>query len=274
MMTARFIKEIRSGNFNNSLDQAIKATMLFNIMENHFNGSSKKCHKLLFIGYDGCLASAVAKSDKNHSAIYELASQGGLYLGRTGGEKVGDQETDTAPGWASIFTGAWAEEHGVYNNSNVLSGKTSIMLKLALTGIPVSFSFSWDAHKNITYKNEVSIAPKTFIYCDDDLHTLESMRKSLKNGYKAVFGIFEHCDHEGHNSGFSTKNIEYMEALAKSEDFAKILINDIKKSPSYENEDWLIIIASDHGGKKRVHGGKSKMESTVFFASNKKIFDD
>ena len=41
-------------------------------------------------------------------------------------------------------------------------------------------------------------------------------------------------------------------------------INAIKARPTYETEDWLIIITSDHGGIKRNHGKESIQERMTF----------
>ncbi|MDR0752182.1 MAG: hypothetical protein LBF12_06365 [Christensenellaceae bacterium] len=274
LKTLKFKREISYGSFDNALESAIDATKLFDKMQEHFEKPNLKKPMLLFIGYDGCLTNAVAITKENPtSAIGKILKEGAIYIGRTGGERIGDQQTDTAPGWASIFTGAWGRENGVINNSDVLSEKTkSIMCKLLLKGTSASFVFSWACHKEITYNREAKNYPNRYLKAEDDEQTLELMRSRLKAGDCAIFGIFEHCDHEGHKSGFSINNKEYMNALNTSETYANIIIEDVIARKTYKEEDWLILIATDHGGVRKKHGGRTKMETTIFFASNKKVF--
>ena len=49
----------------------------------------------------------------------------------------------------------------------------------------------------------------------------------------------------------------------------KKLIEAVKARPTYETEDWLILITSDHGGYVRGHGGSTLMERMMFIVTNK-----
>lgn len=49
------------------------------------------------------------------------------------------------------------------------------------------------------------------------------------------------------------------------------LLQAIYSRPSFENEDWLIIITADHGGIQTWHGGQTLEERTTWIACNKAI---
>jgi hypothetical protein len=75
----------------------------------------------------------------------------------------------------------------------------------------------------------------------------------------------------GHGSGFSANNPKYKQAYLDDETAAYELINAIQSRETYAQEDWLIVIASDHGGKGLTHGGRSIQERMTFIVCNKEI---
>ena len=63
----------------------------------------------------------------------------------------------------------------------------------------------------------------------------------------------------------------YVEAFKGCDHDAIEVIRAIESRTTYDEEDWLIIITSDHGGRGTRHGGQSIMERTTFISTNKKI---
>ena len=49
------------------------------------------------------------------------------------------------------------------------------------------------------------------------------------------------------------------------------MINAIRARPAYDNEDWLIIITSDHGGFATGHGPQFATARQVFIVANKDL---
>lgn len=62
---------------------------------------------------------------------------------------------------------------------------------------------------------------------------------------------------------------DYRNAFADAEKTSKACIDAIKARATYDTEDWLIIITSDHGGINTGHGGVSMQERYMFIATNK-----
>lgn len=277
----QFRKDVESKAFyENTLDDRMPQTVIYNIIAEHFNNNtSGKTPKMLFIGYDGCLASMpVLHMDEENSGAKKLKDEGAAYLLYGGGEKIGDQQTSTAPGWATELTGKWATEHGVKSNGDVLNESTrTILYTLAEGGKKVSFNTIWQTHFTTTYKLEKSAAELKGYDIEykkhkENIEVSNAMIDEIASGEKdVVFGILEYTDGNGHATGFSDKNKNYIKGYIEQDMKAYAMQNAVKSRATYENEDWLIIIASDHGGKLLTHGGKSIMESTVLFITNKKL---
>jgi predicted AlkP superfamily pyrophosphatase or phosphodiesterase len=276
----RFIATINAapaGTFNNSLGNRTPQTELYDVMVKHLTEerADGKTPKLLFIGYDGCIAAGIAvRAEEQTSAVNRLAKEGGLWLGQAGGAVVGDQQTRTAPGWGSMFTGVWASEHGIFSNKDTLNGNVhSIFYAMDALGKKVSFNFSWKPHLTVTYANEAAQRPALFNLHNNDRATTAAMLAEIGRGDDGVFGTLEYTDHAGHSTGYSIHNKTYMRALANAEKDANLLIDAAEqRQAEHPDEDWLIIITTDHGGYALNHKGATAMESTTFFASNRSIF--
>ena len=109
--------------YENTLETAVPQTELYSIIEEHFKSDlpfGKFTKKAIVIGYDGCRADALSLC-KEDGAIYKLITEGAkAYLSYCGGvnyPQFNKQATSTAPGWASILTGKWADEHGISDSS-------------------------------------------------------------------------------------------------------------------------------------------------------------
>ncbi len=63
-----------------------------------------------------------------------------------------------------------------------------------------------------------------------------------------IFLHFDDVDHAGHSYGFSPTVPQYITAIENTDTRAGQVIAAIQARPSYANEDWLIIVTTDHGG--------------------------
>ena len=255
----------------NTMDSRIPHTNLYDVMQSHMQAENAK---LLFIGYDGALATAAGQQAQlPESAMGALAQQGGLWLAQTGGSFPGEQQTRTAPGWTSMFTGVWAGRHGVHKNGDTLDpGVRTVLYQWSERGKDVSFSYSWEPHGTETYKHEAEKFPGVFRCCADDAGTLDSMLEAVEAGQDAVFGILEYTDHAGHSMGYSAGSPFYKKAMKDAEAAANELIAAAQAREEQYGEDWLIVITTDHGGYGFDHIAHSLMETTTFIAANKAIF--
>lgn len=278
--------------FKNTIDTAIPQTKIDEIVTNFLTSpleEGKQEKKVLVLGYDGfrfdALESLLQESD---TSMKEVGIHGGLYVMYAGGEEESLQETSTAPGWASILTGSWSDVTQVYDNEDEKSSQAETFLwRMAKNGYSSAYISSWGTHFDTTYRRDIAQIkeeglPIAYVQTNDDLDTLQttlhfimdpiSFDKAEENDPDILFTIFEYSDHEGHTSGFSIDNPAYMKACTDADTAGKQILEALKERKNYEQEDWLILITTDHGGTSTGgHGGQSEGERTTWLATNKEL---
>jgi predicted AlkP superfamily pyrophosphatase or phosphodiesterase len=270
--------------YENTLETAIPQTDLYEIIESHFEGElpeGKTEKKAIVLGYDGCRADALTLVEEE-GAIFKLITEGGkAYIAYCGGvnyPQFNTQDTSTAPGWASILTGKWADDHGITGNSIVKSLDHLTLLTTLVEDGKVddsAFYVSWNGHfvgDDSTYKAEKAYCEEKgldviFSDADDDNGTQANTLKDVMSADCSdfIFTIYEHTDHEGHSTGFSINNPDYQRGFSEEEAFARQVIEEIENRATYETEDWLIVITSDHGGYNTGHGAFTIQERMTFY---------
>lgn len=286
----KYISAINAkGLFDNTYETRIPQTVVGNAILSHFE-KSDKTPKCLFIGWDGCRGDAMKyliKSDDEKvsgcndtnafSAIAALKASGGLYVSYVGGEETSPQETSTAQGWASALCGKWMKK--AYKQGIEWSLDESFptaMKSLALKGYQSSFNAIWPIHFDNTYVKEIENAqkcnlPQYYFKFETDTELHENLIERIKSDDDFIFGIYENPDCNGHGTGFGDDNYRYVSGVCNLDRLSYILMNEIKNRPDFEKEDWLVIIASDHGGHSTRHGTQKIEDRTTFFAISKPI---
>lgn len=255
----------------------------------HFNSplpEGKTEKKAIVIGYDGCRADALTLTENNFSGINKMLGNGAslklAYCGGVNYPAENTQDTSTAPGWCSVLTGVWADKNGVTGNgiTKTMEYKT-LMTSLTEEKVIDSASFitSWNGHfetDNSTYKLEKEYCEENglnvrFNYCLEDTASARTAIKDIKSDDCSdfIFAIYEGTDHAGHTFGFSSNNPIYRAGFRLNDILAYRTLEAIESRGTYESEDWLIILTSDHGGFETDHGGPSIQERMIFILTNK-----
>lgn len=284
-------KNIATVGYENTVETAIPQTELYNVITEHFNSElpeGKTEKKAIVIGYDGCRADILVVKSEDNSAVSALLKDGAsinlMYCGGVNYPETNTQDTSTAPGWCSILTGQWADVHGVTGNDipKSMDAKT-LMTTLTENGTIGSASFitKWAGHfsrKNATYLPEVDYCtehalPVTFTKCDNDEASHQEVLAEINDEACSDFiiVIYEPTDSTGHNEGFSFNNPAYKEAFLSADAYGYETIEAIKARPTYDTEDWLIIVTSDHGGIGTGHGDASIQERMTFAVMNREF---
>lgn len=272
----------------NTIETAIPQTELYNVIKNHFEGElpeGKTEKKAIIIGYDGCRVDVLKLAEGGIKYMMDKgASVNYAYCGGVNYPEKNTQDTSTAPGWCSILTGVWADKHGITANDITKSMEYKTLLTSLVEDETIDSSMfitKWKGHfdrDNATYLEEKAYCEENnlnvvFNRCDDDKASLDYTINEIKkeNCADFMFVIYEHTDSAGHNSGFTYNNPKYRNAFIEMDNYGLDTIKAIENRETYETEDWLIIITSDHGGIRTNHGGDSIQERMTFIVMNKEI---
>ena len=283
-----YIQNIASVGYENTIETAYPQTDLYGIIEEHFKSElpeGKTEKKVAVIGYDGCRADIVAERKEEGAVSYLLQNGASINLSYCGGVNYPEkntQHTSTAPGWCSILTGVWADKHGIDKNGVIKSLDYKMIMTTLIEEKVIdnaSFITKWDGH--FTDSDSTYIDEKA--YCEENNIDIEfTLRKNKSDIHKGameeitsadcsdfVFIIYENTDSAGHNYGFSFNNPLYKNGFNKEDAYGYEVIKAIEARETYEAEDWLIIVTSDHGGFGTGHGHESIQERMTFVVMNK-----
>ncbi len=214
-----------------------------------------KTPKVLFIGTDGFRGDVYGTiATPNLDA---LVADG--YLGREG------LTADTAisgTGWSSLFTGVERDKHGVYDNS--FSGKNyadwpdvlsriervapSKNTAVALAWSPLATQLPWTG-------------VDTVYDAGSDANVLSKALQLLGQsaGPDVLLLDFNEPDGAGHAGTYFNRDASgYTDAIRGVDASIGKLMAALRARPNYANEDWLVIVGTDHGGS--IHHGHNTPE--------------
>ena len=276
----------------------LTVSLLIVTMINGCNASAQipaKTPKAIFIIVDGIPADVLEKTDTPQ--MDDIAGHSGYARSYVGGEPGGASETPTvsAPGYNSLLTGTWANKHNVYDNdveepnyqywdifriakthdpslhtalfSTWLENRT----RLVGDGLPEAGGDKLDYHFD-GFEYDTERFPhdmlRTYIRNIDDLVSSEAARYVAEHGPDLSWVYLEFTDDVGHALGDSP---EQTAAVGIMDGNIGKIWNAVKKRQDAHNEDWLIIVTTDHGrdpvtGKD--HGGQTERERTTWIVTN------
>lgn len=224
--------------------------------------------RLLLIGIDGCRASALTVATTPN---LDNLMQTGYYTlnGLTGAP------TWSGVGWTSMMTGVWKDKHGVNDNSYIgqdLNYKH--FFKYVNDQHPQLAKYSivhWGPIN--THLANFSAGEQQFTY-GTDLEVENKVVDVLTNeDPDVIFVHFDDVDHAGHADGFTENEPGYISAIELVDGQVGSILTALYARADYANENWLIMISTDHGGNESGHGGASPEERTIFIIASGAVDD-
>ena len=229
--------------------------VLGNSCYRHFQKQKNKYNldKVLLIGIDGLRPDVLlqAATPNIDSLIEDAAYSFGT---RTGTHTV------TGPGWFNILTGVWEDKHGVKDNS--FKGANYQQFPNLVTRLEDNDpNFNTYSLASLSWINDI-IIPRvdTEFYRpfekEGDLKVAEKASRLLSHhNVDFMFAYFLGVDIAGHNYGFDPQVPEYLAEIETIDHYVGMLMQGLKSRSTYNQERWLTIFTSDHGGKGKSHDG-------------------
>ena len=231
--------------------------------------------KVLLIGIDGVRPDVLAEVPTPN--IDSLAANGWYTAAaRTTTPSV------SGPSWSSMLTGVWPEKHGVTNNS--FTGRDYDTWPGFLTRAererPELSTFAavdWLPLAELPEGGPVLSAAidKRVVVDGYDLGWAEADGEIASRAVlhlvgedpDAMFVYLGNPDETSHQHG--SIGTEYREAIALADWHVGMLIDAVRVRRHTRDENWLVLISTDHGRREDGgHGGDSPEEMTIFILAS------
>ncbi|WP_082018717.1 alkaline phosphatase family protein [Pedobacter kyungheensis] len=222
-----------------------------------------KPKKVLFIGIDGCVWKAITAA--NAPNLKTLMDQS-----YTSTNALAEVPTWSSNGWSALFTGVGVAKHKASDNS--FSGADFVnypsffrQIKTSLPALRTASIVTWSSINNyIVATPDVTVKQNS---ASDNATEVRIIQEITSSNTDVAFCHFDDVDHAGHASNYRTTTQMYMDSVKAVDARVGRILNAVKARPTYNNEDWLIVVATDHGGDSS-HGGSSYLERNAFIILN------
>jgi len=258
-------------------------------------GEKTKTPKAVFIIVDGIAGDVIQKL--NPPVLGEISKVGGFTLAHVGGGKGTYSQTPTisAVGYNSLLTGTWVNKHNVWDNDIAepnynywnlfrIAKQNNPALKTAVFstwednrtkligegvqeagGVSVDFKFDGLEHDTVKYPHDTT---RIFIQRIDEAVSDEAARIISTEAPDLSWVYLEFTDDMGHKYGDSQ---QFHDAIMAADKQIGKVWEAIKRRQSEHDEDWLIVITTDHGRDSQTghhHGGQSDRERLTWIVTN------
>jgi len=194
--------------------------------------------------------------------------------------------TISGPSWASLFTGVLATSHNIYNNKfqGHRLGDYPDFIARVLHAWPERQWFAGAAWEPLVSEHSGGpllarggvLPARRGTPAVDQSHWFEDDQEIADKAVAAISDfdsevgsvsfVYQHAvDMTGHKIGV---NEHYVAALTASDRRLGEVLDAVEARPSFAREDWLIVVATDHGHVDGGgHGGDDPHERTAWIAA-------
>jgi predicted AlkP superfamily pyrophosphatase or phosphodiesterase len=229
--------------------------------------------RVLVIGVDGVRLDVLRTAATPH--LDAIAAGGFLAPVRI------DDGTPTwsGPCWATVVTGVSVAKHNVLHNvftGHRLADHPDFLTLASLAGKRTYLSVgSWEPLATTACGGPLFGAPDRVTFtsfghdCErgDEAATVDAERELAAPGadYDVAFVYLGDVDETGHRVGVGA---EYTAAVERADARIGRLVATLRTRPSYAEEQWTVIVVTDHGHvDEGGHGGDSDVERTAWIAA-------
>ncbi|WP_316827806.1 alkaline phosphatase family protein [Pedobacter miscanthi] len=204
--------------------------------------------KILVISIDGLTGTELQAVAPTNIATLQKNSKYTYNTLKTGSD---------AAGWVSMLTGTSSVKHqisndnfertagsGVDEHAPIVSYRNVFDYITQYKSVKTAFVTPWLNLRN--YMKNADFLPVV----STDLAVKDST-VSILNSQTALGTMvvnFRDVEAAGDNGGYLATNANYKNAIVKSDEYVGNILTALKARKNYANEDWLVIVTSNHGG--------------------------
>jgi hypothetical protein len=235
------------------------------------SGLEAREKKVLTIAMDGLRPDALAAANTpNIDALLD-----GSFFGTGGPSGIfsmnaqAEHLTFSGPGWGAYMTGLHVDRHGADTNGfeHVVPGTTDwfVPLETFNPALDTRRVLTWNI-ANTSFPSGADVA-ENYEYSTngDQLMTNRVAQMMQDSATDAVMMFYSDTDVAGHSCGFSPTAPCYITAIQKVDQQLGQVFSAMHARPTFANEDWLVIITTDHGGLGTGHSGGLPEQRTIPF---------
>ena len=231
--------------------------------------------RVLLIGIDGVRPDVLADVP---TPVMDSLAAGGWYTAdtRTTIPSV------SGPAWSSILTGVWPAKHGVLDNgfqgrryaehadflTLVERERPGLSTFAALDWLPLAVLDGGGPALSDAIDTRFVVDGYELGWAEADSTIAGRAAEHLAEAAPAAaFVYLGNPDETSHRHG--SIGAEYRDAIALSDRHVGWMMEALRARPTYEEEDWLVLISTDHGRREDGgHGGDSPEEMTIFILAS------
>jgi len=225
--------------------------------------------KVLLIGLDGVRPDALLAAET--PSFDRLIEHGALSTTAQAADI-----TVSGPCWSGILTGVWRDKHGVADNEftgrdyetypcffkRIKEARPDLVTASFITWLPLDTFIIESSGADIRIVHD---------YEDDgdEKCVQAAVETLLRDDPDVTFFYFADPDIAGHNHGFHPASPAYLEEIESVDAQVGRLLDAVHGRDTYDREDWLILVITDHGGTLAGgHGGGRPVQRTIFYLAS------
>ncbi|MGJ7031177.1 alkaline phosphatase family protein [Niabella hirudinis] len=210
---------------------------------------AQKVSKVLFVMADGLVGTEIKQinpptlSSMVNNAIYSYNSI----------NSITDDSITNEKGWATLLTGVTSSKHQVINNltdPNDLAHYPTLLtrIKAAGTGIKSVSIATNQAFSDVLQRD----ADEKFVFAANDEQASAKATDVLAQTTAGLVMVqLGGADAAGRQYGYAAGVSQYTQAVAKIDGYISQFLNTLKNRGNYDNENWLVVVASNKGSNQR-----------------------
>ncbi len=235
------------------------------------NAQTPKEPKVLFIGIDGVRYDGLGNG--NTPTIDSL-----MNIGLFTKDSWHCGITMSGPSWSTMMTGVWETKHKITNNNYTNADFANFpyfpkRAKECRPDLKAVEIITWDPMNDPTNSNNTAgyVTNSGFdqsidagTYGQGSVTAAAKLQLNDPN-LDILFIHYDEVDAAGHGSGFNPTNPAYINAIKQVDSEIRQVLDKLYSRANIANEDWIVMLTTDHGGLGNSHGGNSITERHIWW---------